>query len=379
MRKILARLLSLLLIFAMLVPSIPRAKAYQLDLSALMENTQRRRFVEMSVGYYLQNDALVQKTLAEGYPAMFLFDGCSDNMDDEALSDLSYYRVSGVCVVLKLDENGEPFLIYFNDNCSTVPDHPLDFGAWEFEEFGEVGPATVCDGTYQLFSVKHGGVYEALHVRDSYRDGELEAVYMISEGYVVKDATQINIHTRTTNHVISPGMWSAGCMLIGDGEWGQFEEMMESTYYSVYDSFRKNLRVGCVTINRQCLRQELVELYGSQGAVETLLAASEEARPDAYLDDCQAAKYEDGKVLYTVRPAKLMTLPCSNATDGRSLVITQLEKKEPAEIRGAFVNSEGNLRYKVEHNGETGYLYSGDLEEIPWKRWFGSLMDALFG
>lgn len=379
MKKMFIRLVSLGLVLAALISAAPGARAYQLDLSALMENDQRRRFIEMSVAYYLQNDETVQEMLADGYPAMFLFDGCSDNMDDPELSDLSYYRVSGVCVVLKLDENGEPFLIYFNDNCSTIPDRPLEFGAWEFEEFGEVGPATVCDGTFQLFSVKHGGVYEALHMRDSYKDAELEAVYMISEGYVVEDATQINIHTRTGNHVIEPGMWSAGCMLVGDGEWSQFEELMESTYYSVYDWFRKNLRVGSVTVNRQYLRKELLELYGSEGAVETILAGSEESRPDRYFDACVAAEYQEGRTLRTVRSAKLMTLPCSNGTDCRSLVADQIGKKEEVEVLGAYTNSEGNLWYEVEHDGERCYIFSGDLEEIPWKTWFGSVMEALFG
>lgn len=379
MKKMIFRLVSILLLAGILVTAVPRAEAYQLDLSALMEDDQRRRFMEMSVAYYLEQDEMVRKTLAQGYPAMFLFDGCSDNMNDPELSDLSYYRVSGVCLVLKLDENGEPFLIYFNDNCSTLPDRPLEYGAWEFEEFGDVGPATVCDGTYQTYSVKHGGVYEALHVRDSYKDAELEAVYMISEGYVVKDATQINIHTRTGNHVIQPGMWSAGCMLIGDGDWGQFEELMESTYYSVYDWFRKNLRVGSVTVNRLYLRQEMLPLYESEGAVQTILAGSEASSPERYLESCTQETYEQGKKLRTVRPAKLMTLPCSNGTDCRSLLVDQLPAKESVEILGAFRNSEGNVWYEVLHKGERCYIFSGDLEEIPWRAWFGSMMQALFG
>lgn len=379
MKKLIFRLVSILLLAGILVTAVPKAEAYQLDLSAMMEDDQRRRFMEMSVAYYLEQDEMVRKTLAQGYPAMFLFDGCSDNMNDPELSDLSYYRVSGVCLVLKLDENGEPFLIYFNDNCSTLPDRPLEYGAWKFEEFGEVGPATVCDGTYQTYSVKHGGVYEALHVRDSYKDAELEAVYMISEGYVVKDATQINIHTRTGNHVIQPGMWSAGCMLVGDGDWGQFEELMECTYYSVHDYFRRNMRVGSVTINRQYLRQELMELYESPAAIQTLLTKSDPVHPQRYLEKCKPVEFEEEKVLRTVRPAKLMTLPCSNGTDCRSLQVDLLEKKEEVEVLGALRNSEGNVWYEILHKGERCYIFSEDLEQIPWRAWFGSMMQALFG
>jgi len=385
MKKILNVLLSFFLIAALLLPGALEARAYEMgqpfrqDLSTWIKNGQRRIYVEMMLDHYIRTDTMIQQALEGGFSAVFLFDGCSDNMDDPELSDLSYYRVSGVCLGLKLDEAGKPILIYFNDNCSTIPDRPLEYGAWEFEEFGDVGPATVCDGTYQIYSVKHGGVYEALHMRDSYRDAELEAVYMISEGYVVKDATQINIHTRTGNHVIQPGMWSAGCMLVGDGDWGQFEELMESTYYSVYDWFRRNLRVGSVTINRQYLRQELLTLYESQGAVETILAGSEGSDPQRYLEACTPAEWEEGQKLRTLRPAKLMTLPCSTGTDCRSLLVDQLDKNEKVEVLGACINSEGNLWYEVLHKGECCYIFSGDLEEIPWRTWFGSVMDALFG
>ena len=60
------------------------------------------------------------------------------------------------------------------------------------------------------------GAYEALHVRDSEKDEKISAVYMTPDGFVATEADCINIHTRTGNHVAGKGMWSAGCMLVGD-------------------------------------------------------------------------------------------------------------------------------------------------------------------
>jgi hypothetical protein len=117
------------------------------------------------LSYHLRENDTVRETLKDGYSAVFFFEGCSDNMDDPELSDLSYYRVSAVCIALKLDDSVKTVITYFNDDCSTLPDRPLEYGAWELEETGEVGPATVCDGTYEIYSVYHGGAYEALHLR----------------------------------------------------------------------------------------------------------------------------------------------------------------------------------------------------------------------
>ena len=150
------RLVACLCALALVVCIVPKASAYEVgdgyrfDLSGMIENGKRRDYVEMMLDYHLRNNGAVQETLKAGHSAVFLFDGCSDNLDDEELKDLSYYRVSAVCIVVRQDEKGEPFLAYFNEHCSTLPDRPLEHGAWWLEEAGDVGPATVVDGTYEL-------------------------------------------------------------------------------------------------------------------------------------------------------------------------------------------------------------------------------------
>lgn len=386
MRKKPQRIVSLLLSLLLFLCALPTARAYEMgdpwqaDLTDFLDNENNRAYVEMMLDYYLRNDEKVQKTLSDGYCAMFFFEGCSDNIDDPALADLSYYRVTAVCIVLKLDENGEPYIIYFNQNCSTIPDRPLEYGAWAFADVGEVGPATICDGTYELYSVKHMGQYEALHMRDSYEDGDLSAVYMIPEGYVNKDANSINIHTRTSNHTSGLGMWSAGCMLVGDGNYGQFLEMMDCTYYAVHDLFEVDKKVGTVTINRQYLKEALYGLYENKDAVDMIVSNTRQMLPEVYLSECDWKEiYKEPRKMQAAGETKLMTLPCTYEEDARSRVAATLPAGEALELLGEIRNPDGEYWYEIEYEGRQCFAFSGDVEKIPEGGWFSRFMKKLFG
>lgn len=371
MKRILSCMICLILSSCLLFSAVPKAAAYEIgeayhfDLSPFISNPRRCHFVEMMLSWYLKYDEAVQQTLADGYSAVFFFEGCSDNMDDPELSDLSYYRVSAVCVAVRLLENGEPELTYYNEDCSTLPDRAHQYGAWELEGVGEVGPATVLDGTYELYSVYHGGVYEALHVQTTAEDDKIDAVYMQPGGRFVKaKATAINIHTRTGNHVIRGSMWSAGCILVGDGESLEYEELIASTYYAVYDDFRKDERVGTVTINRQFFRQELCDLYLIEEAVDTLLSGSQCTLPEAYLKQCvYDTRYKETKVMIATKDTDLMTLPCSTETDVRSVPAEFVPKGGRVQIIGSLFNTRGSLWYEVMADGETYYIYSSDVRD----------------
>lgn len=366
MKKILALFLSVLL----LLPSVPRARGAEtqpwLDLSALIDDPVRRHFVEGMIDYSLYCDSKVKKTLEDGYIALFFFEGASDNMDDAALSDISYYRVSAVCVAVRQMEDGTPGVVYFNENCSTLPDRPLEFGKKKMADGTVTGPATVMDGTYELYSVKHNGVYEALHIQTSEEDDTVAAVYMASDGYVNAQASQINIHTRTGNHVIEKAMWSAGCLLVGDGDFGTFAELVASTYYASYDTYEKDQFVGTVTVNRQLLKQELYDLYENRDAVDMLLSASRRQLPEKYLSQCsQETTFSDSLVQMALTDTQVMTLPCSSGTDPRSVVISQVAQGDTLSLSGQITNSRGNLWYITQVDGETGYVYGGYLGDVP--------------
>lgn len=364
------KLLALALSIALLLSLAPAARGAEtesaIDLSALIDNPVRRQFAEGMINYALRYDAAVKQTLEDGYIALFFFEGCSDNMDDAVLSDISYYRVSAVCVAVKILGDGEPGVVYFNGNCSTLPDRPLEYGKKKMEGVGDTGPATVMDGTYQIYSVKHNGVYEALHMQTSQEDETIAAVYMTPTGYVNAQASLINIHTRTGNHVIEKAMWSAGCLLVGDGDFGTFAELVASTYYASYDSYEKDQFVGTVTINRQMLKEELYALYKNRDAVDMLLSVSRRILPEKYLALCsEEATREGEEPQQALTQVQVMTLPCSSATDPRSVAIATVAEGETLPILGSITNSRGNLWYVTEVEGQRGYVYSGYLGPIP--------------
>ena len=379
------KILCLFLCLCLLVPVLPKADAYsvgqpyQTDLSHLIKNEERRTYVQMMLDYHMRNNSMVKMALKEGRSAVFLFEGCSDNMDHPDLSDLTYYRVSAICIAVRLNGLGKPYIAFFNDDCSTLPDRPLDYTAWQFEDVGPVGPATVMDGTYELYSVHHGGKYEALHMRTDYSDQKLDAVYMTEDGFVRKRATEINIHTRTGNHILQYQMWSAGCMLVSDGDWSQFEELIESTYYPIYDTFEIDRPVGCVTIDRQNLKKVMYSLYENEDAVDMLLAQSRRDQPETYLRNCAYEKQYAEPVKLCVRGTTMMrSLPCSNPTDARSLDTREVNRGEELEATALMVNSQGRRWYQVTVEGRSQYLYSGYAEEASWRNWITRFFAKLF-
>ena len=374
MKKTLRKLLIFFLLACFLLPCTVNAKTYNpgdpgtIDMKAFIHNQEKREYVEMMVDYHIRTDKEIQNALEGGFAAVFLFDGCSDNMKDPELSDLSYYRVSGVCLVVKLDVNGKPKLIYFNEDASTIPDQPLKYGAWEIPEVGLVGPATVFDGTYQIYSVKHRGEYEALHVRTDFQDGTLDAVYLTPDGgFTTYRASEINVHTRTSNHIAGYGMWSAGCPLVGDGNAWDFQRLFYSAYYTTYDTYELLNFMGTLTIDRQQLRQEMYTLYKHPDAVDTILGNSRAVQPETYLESCkEKVDLEEPEIRFTNQETALMSLPCFQEEDARSQNLKTLPKNEKLTVIGTIRNAQENKWYIVEQEGKVGYVFTGDTKPESW-------------
>ena len=381
---VLFRRIVCLFLLGLLLCAAPQARAYEagdgfdLDLSAWIQDPQSRSYVEMMLDYHIRTNPMVRSALEGGFAAVFLFDGCSDNMNDPILADLTYYRVSAVCLVIHQNTDGELQLVYFNDNCSTLPDKPLAYGSWSLPEAGEVGPATVCDGTYQLYSVYHRGQYEALHVRTEYTDPKVDAVYMIPDGFVPSRATEINVHTRTSNHIAGRGVWSAGCLLVGGGAEWEYRRLIYTVYDAAFDIFEVENFVGSLTIDRQGLRQWMYTLYENPDAVDWIVKESRQIQPETYLRQCvQGEDFLWGKSMGVLRQTDWMSLPCSNATDARSRELAVLEPGRELTAAGTITNTLGNEWYQVELDGKTGYVYAGDLQPWSWMDRLRSWMEKL--
>lgn len=370
---ILAGWISLSVLYA----AMPAASAVAMvpDLSPYISNRNNRHYVESMLSYYLRENTVVQETLEDGLSAVFLFEGCSDNMDNPDFSDISYYRVSAVCIAVKLDAAGQPVITYFNENSSTLPDRPLEYGAWNLKGIGAVGPATICDGTYELYSVYHAGAYEALQMRMNYEDETATAMYMTPEGFTIHPATHINIHTRNVNHALQSAMWSAGCMLVGDGDFDEFAQLIVATYYSSYDKFVIGRKVGTVTVNRQHLKEALYDLYGNRDAVETLLTSSRCELPEVYLERCSdKIALDQPKTVRALQRTDLMSLPCTNTTDARSIPVTTIERMDQIDVCGQITNPQGELWYEIEFFNENCYVRVDAVEDVP-QTWFDRITE----
>ena len=369
-RKILCVCLAagILLCVPAAVSADSRERTCRLDLSIYMQDAEFREYVEMMIDYHLRTDPEIRNALEGGFSAVFLFDGCSDNLNDPVLADLSYYRVSGVCIAVRLNSAGDPYIAYFNEDASTIPDQPLKYGAWELPEIGEVGPATVFVGTYQIYSMLDRGEYQALHVRSDFRDGTLDAVYLTPDGgFATYRATEINVHTRTSNHIANYGMWSAGCPLVGDGNSFDFKRLIFSTYYTVYDTFEVLNYMGTLTIDRQQLRQELYTLYKNPDAVDTFLEKSRSVQPDMYLEDCTEKNvFEEAEIRFTTRDANLMSLPCFPEEEARTKVLKTIPEGEKLSVTGSIRNADRSKWYMVSYGDVDGFLFTGDTKPESW-------------
>lgn len=67
-----------------------------------------------------------------------------------------------------------------------------------------------------------------------------------------------------------------------------------------------------------------------------------------------------------MRDTKLMTLPCGNETDARSVAVQTLPEGTQLEITSIIHNTRGSEWYAVNFGLETRYVYSGDTEPSTW-------------
>ena len=79
---------------------------------------------------------------------------------------------------------------------------------------------------------------------------------------------------------------------------------------------------------------------------------------DSYLAKCDS--YPSCEKVKITRKTTIKSLPCSKKTDERSLDIVTGTVGDILYTTGIYKNTAGNYWYRVNINGTTGYLYSGD-------------------
>jgi len=67
----------------------------------------------------------------------------------------------------------------------------------------------------------------------------------------------------------------------------------------------------------------------------------------------------------TTGKTELMSLPCTNSVDARSIPVMTLEAGEKIDICNSVVNTKGQRWYEVSFFGENCYISAGCVEDLP--------------
>ena len=284
-------------LFVMNTATVSAAENNTLSCSFISDSANRK-YVEEMINFYLYDIENTDKTCSEpatlttlrsGKPVVFFFEGASDL----AHKDYTKYRNAAVCIVLKWNTSKKaPYIAFYSESCSTLPDHPLSYGAYSHSKGKSYGTATLVDGVYKIYTTNHNG-YAAFNVRTIDGKSSVNAVYMKKNGYSTLKATGINIHTRTSSKVSSASNpWSAGCLLIGDTKnFSDFKNFISATYPStskLSNTTYKNQSIkrcssgtskeaGLLVVDRYLYRDEMMQIYKNQEAVDTITKFSVEA------------------------------------------------------------------------------------------------------
>lgn len=264
---------------------------------SFIKNKSHRSYVEMMIDYYLYESkeaSTIISTLKSGKPVVMFFEGASDNAKKD-----TNYRTGAVCIVLKWKTSkNKPYIDFYSKDCSTLPDHPLKYGAYSHGKGSQYGTATLVDGIYKLYTTNHNGQYAGFHVRTLSGKGSVPAVYMKKEGFSKQNATGINIHTRTSAKVSSASKpWSAGCILVGASKtFKEYQNFIAATYPSdctlknttyksesiKYCSAGTAKETGLLIMDRYLYRDIMIQkIYKNTEAVDTITAFSLQAYKDS--------------------------------------------------------------------------------------------------
>ena len=393
-RRLLAFLLALALVLT-LIPVTLEVEAEaaingvnNLTCSGFISNNIAQKYIDTMMRYYINTYSSLQSTLNSGLSVVFMFEGGSDNYWNGS----TYYngvgdvRNQAVCIVVKLNSSGNPYIAYYCENCSSIPDDPKNC----INGVAYNGATTVKDGIYSFYTWNHIGPYGAFQLNLS------EGYYTPSanpNGYTA-GASGLNIHTRSTNTCGGAAAgwdWSLGCQVIGSGyytgnEFNEFMKVVAGINYNVWlDYYNKSFNTistgyskGYYVVDRQLGKMDingnqfgsgsLINLY-NQTALNNITSFSTNARNNAgfsmdYKDQCE--RYPSYCTLnVTGANTEVRGAPCSAGTDPASTLIETLQPGKQVTAVGIYKNHYGNYWYEVlTSSGGLGYIYSGNVSYV---------------
>lgn len=217
----------------------------------------------------VESDMAEGKYLKNGLSLVFLIEGAG-------VSDETTQRQNGLCVVVRLNDAGEPMIVYENNESTSIPDHPK-------ATYETVDCATVMDGCYDLYTdnrlecgvlaLERRGIIQVLRFNSKTIKG--------NRGYL-EEADGIHIHARkewknTVEDTLKP--YSRGCLMVGVGmdEFCTFMNKalgVEKRAFDAYPYFAlgedRDLLAGQLILDRTLAVDYLQAIYGKIGTQKLL-------------------------------------------------------------------------------------------------------------
>jgi len=189
----------------------------------------------------------VRRNLNAGSSVVLFFEGAGANTDTSV-------RQGALCIVIKNDLRGNPYIAFENASSTTIPDYPTNKSKNE----GTPMP-TVIDGIYNIISTQHRGRYDSLNIQNA------PVVRFDGNSYYKSTSYGINIHHRTEDSIApNNSNWvnSAGCFLVGLTSGGN------SDYWTFINTVgargtKSGIDLGVVIVDRSQATNYLLSLYNN--------------------------------------------------------------------------------------------------------------------
>lgn len=276
LKRVLSLALCLLMVMTMLPFTVGAANFSDAQLAkvkisgSLVLSPKIEEYINSKIYYYLKYEERVVNNLNNGDNVIFFFDGCSSNLSPNSkYSDYKSYHITAYCAVIKL-VNGEPKIVYENNNTSTIPDNPRKPSL-----NGGTAVPTVVDGIYNIYLKNHpkgNSSYAAINL-GSFDSGNV--IRLTSNSSKLDASAGINIHARSkytpTNGVNSNSKSSTGCFNVGlcDDNYVEYNNFIKVTtgVTNAYNNKHSGLNgrgkdIGIAIVDRYNFKEQIKVIYG---------------------------------------------------------------------------------------------------------------------
>ncbi|MBQ7647195.1 MAG: dockerin type I repeat-containing protein [Clostridia bacterium] len=200
---------------------------------------------------------------------VFFFDGCSTNLEGAVpcfsgfSKDGHRYNQSAVCIVLQVNGDNRPEIVFASCNGSTSPDNVRNAA-----KNGGNPPGSLRDGVYYFQTIDHGN-YAGFNVITTTNSHVRACTYLPS---YISQASGINIHRKYYSHdyITDDTTNSTGCFNIGRNvnnmtEYNNFVECITGYKNGGYtnNGYVQYKMMGVIVVDRSNYKTWLATIYGN--------------------------------------------------------------------------------------------------------------------